>query len=177
LITRVCAICAAIVAQTPAARAGFGSDRLIFAAASAGSEQSKGQDKAKGGDEKKKTPEEKMAARFPQHAKVGDLIGRAMLDVDDNTIGYVQQVVKTADGKVQLIFPYGKWFGSVRYGGPFNWNRRLLALPIEVVAAAGLGVMVVDMDRAALQAAPTWIAEQTQTISPAETIQIAIVRH
>src|SRR5688572_23646060 len=37
-----------------------------------------------------RSPEEKMARRFPQKIRVGDLVGLPMLDWSDRTIGYVQ---------------------------------------------------------------------------------------
>src|SRR5882757_4035556 len=56
------------------------------------------------------SPEEKMRRRFPQPARVRDLIGLPVLDWSDNTLGYVQRAVRTRDGKIQLIVRYGGWF-------------------------------------------------------------------
>src|ERR1700693_486772 len=61
------------------------------------------------------TPEEKMNKRFPQPVRVGFLIGLPVLDDDDNTLGRVQQVVRTPEGKISLI---------VSYGGSFGWGAR-----------------------------------------------------
>src|SRR5882724_1082626 len=71
------------------------------------------------------SPEEKMKRRYPQPVRVGFLIGLPMLDWQDSTIGFVQDVVRTPEGKIQLIMPYGGWFGR---GG------RPIAVPIETVA-------------------------------------------
>src|SRR5262245_52520861 len=74
------------------------------------------------------SPEEKMRRRYPQPVKVGDLIGLPVLDDHDRTLGYVQNVVRTPSGKIQLVVPYG---------GVLGWRQRLIAVPIEVVGIAG----------------------------------------
>ena len=122
------------------------------------------------------TPEQKMQARFPQPAKVSHLIGLPVLDENDSTIGYVQQVVRTPEGKVQLIVPYGRQFGWARMNGLLGWSRRLVAVPIEVVAILALQINAVDMDRGAFEKAPTWVVGQGQAIPPGQTVNIALGR-
>ena len=56
--------------------------------------------------------DEKMARRFPQLVRVGDLIGLPVLDDQDSTIGYTSDVVRTPDGRVKLIVPYRRWFAG-----------------------------------------------------------------
>jgi hypothetical protein len=63
------------------------------------------------------SPEEKMRRRFPQPVRVGDLIGLPLLDRDDSTLGYVRHVVRTPEGKIQLIVNQGRLFG---------WGGRLV---------------------------------------------------
>jgi len=138
--------------------------------------QGSGDEKAKGDAKPQKTPEQKMAARFPQPAKVSHLIGLPVLDENDSTIGYVQQVTRTPEGKIVLIVPYGKWFGWARDGGPLAWGRRPVAVPIEVVAILGRQINAVDMDRGAFDRAPTWIAGQSEPLPRDETIKIALGR-
>jgi PRC-barrel domain len=137
----------------------------------------KGKDQNSGGDKKKEmTPEEKMQARFPQPVKVGHLVGLPVLDGNDSTIGYVRQVVRTPEGKIQFIVPYSKWFGWARDGGLLAWGRRLVAVPIEVVAILALQINAIDMDRGAFDQAPTWVAGQSEPIPPDQTIKIALGR-
>src|SRR5688572_641554 len=93
------------------------------------------------------SPEQKMQRRYPQPVKVGDLIGLPVLDFADRTLGYVTSVVRTADGKIKLIVPYGGFLG---------WGRRPVAVPIEVVAIAGRQIAALDMPRAEFDAAPAW---------------------
>jgi hypothetical protein len=45
---------------------------------------------------------ERYLKRFPQPARVGDLIGMPVLDLNSKTLGYVQQVVQTPAGGVAL---------------------------------------------------------------------------
>lgn len=155
-------------AWAPAFAADAGAVRLAAAV------QSDGQ--SKDGDERKLSPEEKMNRRFPQPVKIGDLIGLPLLDYQDSTIGFIRQVVRTPEGKIQLIFSYGRWLGWVRAGGAFDWNRRLIALPIEVVAILGRQVNVLDMSREEMDQTPDFVAEQSQPLPPGDTIKIAIGR-
>lgn len=113
------------------------------------------------------TPEQKMQKRFPQPVKVGFLVGLPVLDDNDSTLGFVTRVVRTSDGKIQLIVPYGGWFGR---GG------RPVAVPIETVAILARQIAAVDMPREEFDEAPTWQEGQGMALPPDETIRIAITR-
>jgi hypothetical protein len=117
------------------------------------------------------SPEERMRRRFPQPARVGALIGRPVLDDYDNTLGYVQNVVRSRDGKVQLIVRYGGWFGWI------GWGQRPVAVPIEHVALIGPHVAAIEMTPEQFRAAPTWQpSPDVSEIKPDETIRVAITR-
>ncbi len=122
------------------------------------------------------TLEEKMNRRYPQPVRVGDLIGLPVLDDDDSTIGYVRDVVRTKTGKIQLVVPYGHWFGWVRLGGPFDWDRRLVGVPIETVAILGRQIDALDMPPEAFDAAPPFKPQDVTPIGRDETIKIALGR-
>jgi hypothetical protein len=47
--------------------------------------------------------EAKWARRFPQKVKVGDLLGLPVLDDDNSTLGHVQQVVRSPEGRMGVI--------------------------------------------------------------------------
>ena len=113
------------------------------------------------------SPEEKMQRRYPQHIKVGDLIGLPILDDDDRTLGRVKSVVRTPDGKIQLIVPFGGFLG---------WGQRLVAVPIEVVAIAGRQLAALDMTRAQFNAAPAWSEALSRPIPPGDSIRIGLYR-
>ena len=117
-----------------------------------------------------KSPEEKMNMRFPQPIKVADLIGLAVIDDYDLTIGYVRQVVRTPEGKIRLIVTQGGWLGPW-----FSLGARLTAVPIEVVVILGRQLAAFDMPRQEFASAPTWSGDGSR-IEPDETIKIAIAR-
>ena len=127
-------------------------------------------------EQRKLSPEEAMARRFPQPVRVGDLIGLPVLDDQDSTIGYIHEVVRTPTGKIQLVVPYGHWFGWLRAGGPFDWNRRLVGVPIETVAILGRQVDALDMSREEFDKAPTYEAGRNSALGPDEIIKIALGR-
>ncbi len=113
------------------------------------------------------SPEAIMSRRFPQKLRVGDLIGLPMLDDNDVTLGHVERVVRTPEGKIRLIVGYSKWFG---------WFGRPVAVPIEVVAILGRQIASLDMPPAEYAAAPTWTAGKDAAIPDNDTIRIAITR-
>jgi hypothetical protein len=113
------------------------------------------------------SPEAIMGRRFPQKVRVGDLIGLPMLDDNDVTLGHVERVVRTPEGKIKLIVGYSKWFG---------WFGRPVAVPIEVVAILGRQIASVDMPPAEYAAAPTWTVGKDMAIPDNDIIRIAITR-
>jgi hypothetical protein len=114
------------------------------------------------------SPEDKMEARFPQPVRVGFLIGLPLLDGGDNTIGYIRDVVRTADGKIQLIVGVGGWFGY--------FAKRDVAVPLETVAILARQVDVLDRSREQVESAPTWDPSKGTPVDRNETIRIAIAR-
>jgi len=113
------------------------------------------------------TPEERMQRRYPQPVKVGDLIGLPLLDDQDRTLGRITAVVRTDGGKLILIVPYG---------GMFGFGKRLVAVPIEVVAIAGRQLAALDMDRAAFDRAPPWSEAGARALAASETIRVALYK-
>jgi hypothetical protein len=118
-------------------------------------------------DEANLSPEEKMRRRFPQPVRVGDLIGLPLLDWDDSTLGYVRHVVRTPEGKIQLIVNQGRLFG---------WGGRLVPVPIEAVAILARQIDLLDISVEDFRAAPAWSAASTQPIPPDDMIRIALSR-
>ena len=113
------------------------------------------------------SPEAIMNRRFPQKVKVGDLIGLPVLDDNDVTLGRVQRVVHTPEGKIKLIVGYSRWFG---------WFGRPVAVPIEVVAILARQIASLDMPPAEYEAAPTWTEGKDTPIPYSEIIHIAVTR-
>jgi hypothetical protein len=117
--------------------------------------------------DEEESPQVKMAKRFPQNVRVGHLIGLPLLDENDVTLGLIQKVVHTPEGRIKLIVRYSKWFG---------WFGRPVAVPIEVVAILALQVDAVDMPREDFESQPTWIPGKDTVIGDDETIRIALAR-
>ena len=113
------------------------------------------------------TPEEIMARRYPQPVRVGDLIGLPVYDESDQTLGRIEQVVRTDTGKIRLIVPFGGWFG---------WGARPVAVPIETVAILGRHVNALEFTPKDFETAPTWTPGADRPISEDETIRIALGR-
>lgn len=51
-----------------------------------------------------------------------------------------------------------------------------MPVPIEKVAMLGRQVAALDMDRAAFDAAPTWLPSETRPVPTSQTIQVALTR-
>ncbi len=114
------------------------------------------------------TPEQRMQARFPQPVRVGDLVGRPVLDDSARTLGTVRRVVRTDDDKIEVI---------VDYDGFLGFGTRPVAVPIEVLGIAGRHLSSLDMPRSEYAAAPTWQNAKAQTLSYDATIKVALSRH
>ena len=115
----------------------------------------------------KRTPEQRMAARFPQKVRVGDLVGLPVQDYDDRILGHVADVARTPEGKIVLVMPEGGWFGR---GG------RPVPIPIETVAILARHLNLLDIPRDDVPRLPTWNAAGGRSIDRNETIRIAIGR-
>jgi len=119
-------------------------------------------------DDKAETQEDKYENRFPQEVSVSDIAGKLLIEGNNTTIGRIKGVVKTKDGKLKLIVPYGGFLG---FGG------RLVAVPLEVVASIGTALVSVDMERPAYEAAPTWVQTDEILLGPTAPVRVAITRH
>ncbi|HTV35468.1 MAG TPA: hypothetical protein VMF12_03470 [Xanthobacteraceae bacterium] len=105
--------------------------------------------------------------RYPQPARVGDLIGLPMLDLHASTLGYVQQIVRTPQGKIELIVSYSRWWG---------WFGRPVAVPLEVIGIQGRYLVSLDMAPSEYAAAPTWQSGDAAILPADATIRVALAR-
>jgi hypothetical protein len=120
-------------------------------------------------DKMKPTPmEQRYLDRYPQPARVGDLIGLPILDLNASTLGYVQRVVRTPQGKVDLVVSYSRWWG---------WFGRPVAVPLEVVGIEGRQFVSLDMAPSAYAAAPTWRRGDDAVLAADATIKVALARN
>jgi hypothetical protein len=117
--------------------------------------------------EPQQTPEQKMAKRYPQPVRVSFLLGLPILDENSSIIGHVQAVVRTPEGKIQLVMPLGGFLGI---------GTRLVPIPIEIVGMLGAQVAVIDMPADRFMSSPTWTSSRAKPLDPSETIRVAITR-
>jgi hypothetical protein len=114
--------------------------------------------------------EERMQRRFPQPVRVGDLIGLPVLDDSHRTLGFVREVVRTPQKKIELIVAYNAW--CIWCG----WDTRPVAVPVEVVGIRGREISSLDMPRSEYAAAPAWQQSDTTALSKDDSIRMALAK-
>jgi hypothetical protein len=110
---------------------------------------------------------ERYLKRFPQPARVGDLIGMPVLDLYSKTLGYVRKVVRTPAGEVEFIVDYSQWWG---------WFGRPVAVPLEALGIEGGHLMSLDMSPSEYVAAPTWHDTGATPLPADATVRVALSR-
>jgi hypothetical protein len=111
---------------------------------------------------------ERYLKRFPQPVLVGDLIGLPVLDLNASTLGYVRQVVRTPQDKIDLIVSYSRWWG---------WLGRRVAVPIEVVGLEGRQLVSLDMPRSEYASAPNWRSADARPLPADAKVKVALARN
>jgi hypothetical protein len=110
---------------------------------------------------------ERYLKRFPQPARVGDLIGLPVLDLSSSTLGHVRQVVRTPLGKIEFIVGYSRWWG---------WFGRPVAVPLEVLGLEGRQLRSLDMSAREYAVAPAWRDSGATPLPPDATVRVALDR-
>jgi hypothetical protein len=108
---------------------------------------------------------ERYLKRFPQPARVGDLIGLPVLDLSSSTLGHVRQVVRTPLGKIELIVEYSRWWG---------WFGRPVAVPLEALGLEGRQLRSFDMSPREYAVAPTWHDSGAAPLPRDATVRVAL---
>lgn len=116
--------------------------------------------------------DERMKRRFPQPIRVGALIGARVSDNDSRTIGAIRQVVRTAQGQIDVVVDCCGWFG---------FGSRQVLVPIAVLGAFGREVASLDWPRSAYASAPAWQISDWQhsggtVLADDDTVRIALAR-
>ena len=119
-------------------------------------------------DDEPKTLEQRYEARYPQDVRVSDLVGKPLLEGDNSSIGRIESVAKTADGRFLLIVPYGGFLG-------FGQHR--VAVRLEAVASIGTALISVEQDRRAYDASPPWRHGSETILHADDPMRVAITRH
>jgi hypothetical protein len=96
--------------------------------------------------------------------RVADLLDLPIVDENRSTLGRIRAVVRSGDGKIQLLLPLG---------GLFGFGERLVPVPIESVVLTGPQVMVVDLPPHRFQKTATWYGSNSETLAAGETISIS----
>jgi len=110
---------------------------------------------------------ERYLKRFPQPARIGDLIGMPVLDLNSKTLGYVEKVVQTSTGEIEFIVGYRRWWG---------WFGRPIAVPLEALGIEGGHLVSLDMSPSEYAAAPTWHDTAATPLPVDATIRVALSR-
>jgi len=111
---------------------------------------------------------ERYLKRFPQPARVGDLIGLPVLDLNSSTLGYVQQIVRTPAGEIKFIVGYSRWWG---------WFGRPVAVPLEALGIEGRQLVSLDMPPSEYAAAPIWHGTEVTPLPADATVRVALARN
>jgi hypothetical protein len=110
---------------------------------------------------------ERYLKRFPQPARVGDLIGMPVLDLDSKTLGSVRRIVRNSAGGIQFIVDYSRWWG---------WFGRPVAVPLEALGIEGGHLVSLDMSPSEYDAASTWHDTAATPLPAAATVRVALSR-
>jgi hypothetical protein len=110
---------------------------------------------------------ERYLKRFPQPARVGDLIGMPVLDLYSKKLGYVRNVVRTPAGEIEFIVGYSQWWG---------WFGRPVAVPLEALGIEGGHLVSLDMSPSEYAAAPTWHDTGATPLPADATVRVALSR-
>ena len=109
------------------------------------------------------------AMRFPQPVRVGDLLGRDVIQPveSQNFIGTVRQVVRDPDGTISALIELGGFLG---FGG------RLISVPVDALVLLGQVVEVVAYTPAQLRQFPTVSATSATPLAPDATIKVGLAK-
>ena len=110
---------------------------------------------------------ERYLKRFPQPARIGDLIGMPVLDLNSKTLGYVEKVVQTSTGEIEFIVGYSRWWG---------WFGRPIPVPLEALGIEGGHLVSLDMSPSEYAAAPTWHDTGATPLPADATVRVALSR-
>ncbi|TLU71964.1 hypothetical protein [Lichenicoccus roseus] len=109
------------------------------------------------------------AMRFPQPVRVGTLIGRDVRRpvASQQPLGTVRDVVRGADGGIEMVIRYGSWLGI---GG------RLIAVPVDAMVLLGDVVEPVAYSVKQLDALPDFEAASAQPLPREAVIEVGLAK-
>jgi len=109
------------------------------------------------------------AMRFPQPVRVGDLLNRNVLQpvATQNLLGTVDQVVRAADGAVNVV---------IKFGGFLGFGTRLIAVPADAMVLLGRDMEVVAYTPDQLDALPTYSSGAAQPLPSDSLIKVGLAK-
>ena len=112
---------------------------------------------------------ESAAVRFPQPARVSDLLNRDVLEPLESQVllGTVQQLVRDRHGTLE---------GVVRYGGFSGLGARLIAVPVDAMVLLGQGMEIVAYKPNELRRYPMFSAAGTTPIPTDAIIKVGLAK-
>ncbi len=125
--------------------------------------------------------DKRAVGRFPQPVRVGDLIGRALLEPLERqpVLGRVDGLARRDDGTAEVIVRLDGRLGLLWLGVPWiDWagfGPRSVRVPVAAVALLGEYLGLMDLTPERLRALPD-AAAAAPGIGPDETISVGIVR-
>lgn len=112
---------------------------------------------------------EAAARRFPQPVRVGDLLGRTVLQPLESQprLGRVHAVVAQADGSIAMV---------VDYGGLFGLFTRPIAVPLDAMALLGQYMEIIGFTPDELSRFATFSDGQSTPLPPDSTLRVALAK-
>ena len=112
---------------------------------------------------------EKAARRYPQPVRVGDLIGRQVLQPvpAQHVLGRVAAIDQNARGGIDIL---------IRFGGFLGFGTRLIAVPVEAVALLGEHLAVLDFTPEQLREFPTVSEAGERALAPDTSIRVGLTK-
>ncbi len=104
--------------------------------------------------------------RFAQPVRVGDLIGREVLEpvATRAHLGRVRELVDGKDG-IDVVVDYGGWFG---------FGARPIAVPIAAMTLLGPTMEIVAYTPEQLRAFPTFDVSGAKPVAPDTSIEVGL---
>ena len=109
------------------------------------------------------------AQRFPQPVRVGDLLGRPVLQPVESepTLGWVRALVKEPDGTISVVMDYGGFLG---------FFTRPIAVPVNAMVLVGQVMEVMEYEPEQLEKFPNFNPAGTIPLRPSSVIRVGLAK-
>ena len=114
--------------------------------------------------------EQSNAMRFPQPIRVGQLIGRAVLQPveSQNVLGHLRSIVQDGRGQVLAVISLETGF--------FGFGSRLIAVPLDAMVLLGRDTEVAAFTPAQLRGFATFTAAETKPVSADTVVKVGLAK-